>query len=117
MIKKKKVKEPTYIESDSSSEEEFIPKRRSKKASNSHQKKKKAVTKQPIVDEEPPALEEEKQIISLRVAQAKASEKYEFVANVYGYDYMQHITILHLDKKLYEGRLVSMHKNKAHSAY
>ncbi|KAG0790427.1 hypothetical protein G6F21_005814 [Rhizopus arrhizus] len=117
MIKKKKVKEPTYIESDSSSEEEFIPKRRSKKASNSHQKKKKAVTKQPIVDEEPPALEEEKQIISLRVAQAKASEKYDFVANVYGYDYMQHITILHLDKKLYEGRLVSMHKNKVKVHY
>ncbi|KAI9255496.1 hypothetical protein BY458DRAFT_520176 [Sporodiniella umbellata] len=60
---------------------------------------------------------EEKQIISLRVAQAKASENYEFVANVYGYDYMQHITVLHLDKKLYEGRLISMHKNKVKIHY
>ncbi|KAG1471652.1 hypothetical protein G6F56_002000 [Rhizopus delemar] len=60
---------------------------------------------------------EEKQIISLRVAQAKAIESYAFVANVYGYDYMQHVTVLHLDKKLYEGRLISMHKNKVRVHY
>lgn len=59
----------------------------------------------------------EKQIISLRLAQAEASKGYKFVANVYGYDYMQHVTVLHLDKKLYEGRLVSMHKNKVKIHY
>lgn len=58
-----------------------------------------------------------KQIISLRLAQAEASKNYKFVANVYGYDYMQHVTVLHLDKKLYEGRLVSMHKNKVKIHY
>lgn len=59
----------------------------------------------------------DKQIISLRLAQAEASKNYKFVANVYGYDYMQHVTVLHLDKKLYEGRLVSMHKNKVKIHY
>jgi hypothetical protein len=57
------------------------------------------------------------QIISLRLAQAKASENYKFVANVYGYDYMQHVTVLHLDKKLYEGRLVGIYKNKVKVHY
>ncbi|GAA5801238.1 hypothetical protein HPULCUR_006682 [Helicostylum pulchrum] len=59
----------------------------------------------------------DKQIISLRLAQAEASKSYKFVANVYGYDYMQHVTVLHLDKKLYEGRLISMHKNKVRIHY
>ncbi|KAI9313150.1 hypothetical protein BX666DRAFT_1980104 [Dichotomocladium elegans] len=31
-----------------------------------------------------------------------------FKANVYGYDYMQHVQVLHLDKKWYEGRLVRL---------
>lgn len=66
-------------------------------------------------DEEIPAYD--KQIISLRLAQAEASKSYKFIANVYGYDYMQHVTVLHLDKKLYEGRLVSMHKNKVKIHY
>jgi hypothetical protein len=57
------------------------------------------------------------QIISLRLAQAKALENYKFVANVYGYDYMQHVTVLHLDKKLYEGRLVGIYKNKVKVHY
>lgn len=57
------------------------------------------------------------QIISLRLAQAKASERCKFVANVYGYDYMQHVTVLHLDKKLYEGRLVAIDKNKVKVHY
>jgi hypothetical protein len=61
--------------------------------------------------------ETNKQIISLRLAQAKASKSYKFVANVYGYDYMQHVTVLHLDKKLYEARLVSIHKNKVKVHY
>lgn len=57
------------------------------------------------------------QTISLRLAQAEASKKHEFVANVYGYDYMQHVTVLHLDKKLYEGRLVRMGQNKVKVHY
>ncbi|KAI8988488.1 hypothetical protein BDF20DRAFT_855924 [Mycotypha africana] len=54
----------------------------------------------------------DKNIISLRLLQAKALENNKFVANIYGYDYMQHVTVLSGDKKIYEGRLVSMHKNK-----
>ncbi|KAI7883175.1 hypothetical protein K492DRAFT_235544 [Lichtheimia hyalospora FSU 10163] len=34
-----------------------------------------------------------------------------FIANVYGYDYMQHVQVLHLDKKWYEARLVRMERN------
>ncbi|KAI8997788.1 hypothetical protein BDB01DRAFT_714441 [Pilobolus umbonatus] len=54
---------------------------------------------------------------SNRIAQANAAKDHAFVANVYGYDYMQHVTVLHLDKRLYEGRLVSMHKNKVKVHY
>ncbi|CEG77422.1 hypothetical protein RMATCC62417_12176 [Rhizopus microsporus] len=129
--KKKVSKEVTPVESDSSSseeeEEEYEEpsiRRRSRKAGKN--KKKKAVKqKQQLQQQQNVAeylataagVEEEKQIISLRVAQAKASEKYEFVANVYGYDYMQHVTVLNLDKKMYEARLVSMHKNKVKVHY
>lgn len=58
-----------------------------------------------------------KQIFSLRLAHVHASKNYQFVANVYGYDYMQHVTVIHADKKVYEGRLVSMHKNKVRVHY
>jgi hypothetical protein len=64
-----------------------------------------------------PSPENDTQIISLRLAQARASNSKSFVANVYGYDYMQHVTVLHLDKKFYEGRLVSMCKNKVKVHY
>ncbi|KAL0083612.1 hypothetical protein J3Q64DRAFT_1138065 [Phycomyces blakesleeanus] len=40
-----------------------------------------------------------------------------FVANVYGYDYLQHVQVLHLDKKWYEGRLVSMERNRVRVHY
>ncbi|KAI8342076.1 hypothetical protein BC941DRAFT_415299 [Chlamydoabsidia padenii] len=40
-----------------------------------------------------------------------------FVANVYGYDYMQHVQLLHLDKKWYEGRLISMDRNRLRVHY
>ncbi|CEJ00195.1 hypothetical protein RMCBS344292_14260 [Rhizopus microsporus] len=128
--KKKVSKEVTPVESDSSSseedEEEYEEpsvRRRSRKAGKN--KKKKAVKQKQQLQQQKIAeysttttgAEEEKQIISLRVAQAKASEKYEFVANVYGYDYMQHVTVLNLDKKMYEARLVSMHKNKVKVHY
>ncbi|OBZ81845.1 hypothetical protein A0J61_10106 [Choanephora cucurbitarum] len=59
----------------------------------------------------------EPHVISLRLAQSRAPEAHKFVANVYGYTYMQHVTVLHLDKKMYEGRLVSMHKNKVRVHY
>ncbi|KAI7898479.1 uncharacterized protein BX663DRAFT_555836 [Cokeromyces recurvatus] len=59
----------------------------------------------------------QQKIISLRLAQAKASGSSQFVANVYGYDYMQHVTVLHFDKKVYEGRLVSINKNKVRVHY
>lgn len=36
----------------------------------------------------------------------------EFPANVYGYDYMLHVQVLHLDKKWYEGRLVHLRGNR-----
>ncbi|KAI9306841.1 hypothetical protein BJ944DRAFT_238379 [Cunninghamella echinulata] len=40
-----------------------------------------------------------------------------FIANVYGYDYMQHVQVLHLDKRWYEGRLISMNRNKLRVHY
>ena len=58
-----------------------------------------------------------KQIFSLRLAHVQAAKDFRFVANVYGYDYMQHVTVLHNDKKVYEGRLVSLHKNKVKVHY
>ncbi|KAI8339815.1 hypothetical protein BD560DRAFT_412468 [Blakeslea trispora] len=67
--------------------------------------------------ETPDETPNEPHIISLRLAQARAPKAHKFVANVYGYTYMQHVTVLHLDKKLYEGRLVSMHKNKVRVHY
>lgn len=38
-------------------------------------------------------------------------DNHGFIANVYGYDYMQHVQVLHLDKKWYEARLVRMERN------
>lgn len=38
-------------------------------------------------------------------------DNHGFIANVYGYDYMQHVQVLHLDKKWYEARLVKMERN------
>lgn len=40
-----------------------------------------------------------------------------FVANVYGYDFMQHVQLLHLDNKWYEGRLISMDRNRLRVHY
>ncbi|KAI8061150.1 hypothetical protein BC940DRAFT_336987 [Gongronella butleri] len=40
-----------------------------------------------------------------------------FVANVYGYDYMQHVRVLHLDKKWYEARLLLMDRNRVKIHY
>ncbi|KAI9256415.1 hypothetical protein EDC94DRAFT_523179 [Helicostylum pulchrum] len=104
---KKKNQETEYLPNDSN-----LPKPKKSK------KKKKPST---VVSKKKsqPAIRStsDKQIISLRLAQAEASKSYKFVANVYGYDYMQHVTVLHLDKKLYEGRLISMHKNKVRIHY
>ncbi|ORY92997.1 hypothetical protein BCR43DRAFT_496172 [Syncephalastrum racemosum] len=48
--------------------------------------------------------------------QTKVSKDYvpsrEFPGNVYGYDYMLHVQVLHLDKKWYEGRLVHLRGNR-----
>lgn len=43
---------------------------------------------------------------------SSADDAKGFVANVYGYDYMQHVQVLHLDKKWYEGRLVRIDRNR-----
>lgn len=45
------------------------------------------------------------------------NDKHGFIANEYGYDYMQHVQVLHLDKKWYEGRLVHMNRNRVHVHY
>ncbi|KAI9498996.1 hypothetical protein BDB00DRAFT_753869 [Zychaea mexicana] len=41
-----------------------------------------------------------------------SADDHGFIANVYGYDYMQHVQVLNLDKKWYEARLVRMSKNR-----
>lgn len=56
-------------------------------------------------------------IISLRIAQYKASETGQFVHNVYGYYYMQHVTVLYSDKRYYEARLICIQKNKVKVHY
>ena len=59
----------------------------------------------------------EKPIISLRVAQYKASETEQFLHNIYGYYYMQHVIVLYSDKKYYEARLICIQKNKVKVHY
>ncbi|ORX49517.1 hypothetical protein DM01DRAFT_1409486 [Hesseltinella vesiculosa] len=46
-----------------------------------------------------------------------AEIKHGFVANVYGYDYMQHVQVLHLDKKWYEARLLLLDRNRVKIHY
>ncbi|KAI7859297.1 hypothetical protein BDC45DRAFT_564763 [Circinella umbellata] len=46
-----------------------------------------------------------------------SSDDHGFVANVYGYDYMQHVQVLNLDKKWYEARLVRMDRNRVRIHY
>ncbi|KAI8875798.1 hypothetical protein K501DRAFT_327341 [Backusella circina FSU 941] len=97
--------------------QDTVVKKRLKSASKFKRKVKKSKTKiakqTPCEHHSPsPPPANDTQVISLRLAQARASNSQSFVANVYGYDYMQHVTVLHLDKKFYEGRLVSMRKNK-----
>ncbi|KAI8379148.1 uncharacterized protein BYT42DRAFT_593398 [Radiomyces spectabilis] len=55
-------------------------------------------------------------VSSRRLAQSKRTE-HDFIANVYGYDYMQHVQVLHLDKRWYEGRLVSMERKAVRVHY
>ncbi|KAI8090612.1 hypothetical protein BDF21DRAFT_460039 [Thamnidium elegans] len=106
--KSKKKKKPSAVVSKKKSQSSISNKCSSLSSCHSHPI--------PQVDNEEGSTSD-KQIISLRLAQAEASKSYKFVANVYGYDYMQHVTVLHLDKKLYEGRLISMHKNKVRIHY
>ncbi|KAI8149976.1 hypothetical protein BJV82DRAFT_585375 [Fennellomyces sp. T-0311] len=40
------------------------------------------------------------------------NDAHGFVANDYGFDYMQHVQVLNLDKKWYEARLVRMDRNR-----
>ncbi|KAL9549210.1 hypothetical protein PS6_006192 [Mucor atramentarius] len=56
-------------------------------------------------------------ITSNRVAHLKAAEAEQFVPNVYGYYYMQHVTVLHCDKRHYEARIVGIQKNKVKIHY
>ncbi|KAG0171140.1 hypothetical protein DFQ30_001412 [Apophysomyces sp. BC1015] len=67
-------------------------------------------TKAPVEDPKPTAT-----VYSSR--NHKPSDDHGFVANVYGYDYMQHVQVLHLDKKWYEGRLVSMDRTRVRVHY
>ncbi|KAI9265087.1 hypothetical protein BDA99DRAFT_507676 [Phascolomyces articulosus] len=46
-----------------------------------------------------------------------SADDHGFVANVYGYDYMQHVQVLNLDKKWYEARLVRMDRNRVQIHY
>lgn len=56
-------------------------------------------------------------ITSKRVAHLKAAEAEQFVPNVYGYYYMQHVTVLYCDKRHYEARIVGIQKNKVKIHY
>ncbi|KAI8638993.1 hypothetical protein BD408DRAFT_446320 [Parasitella parasitica] len=56
-------------------------------------------------------------VMSLRIAQLKASGATHFAPNVYGYYYMQHVTVLNNDKKYYEARITSLQKNKVKIHY
>ncbi|KAI9470552.1 MAG: hypothetical protein EXX96DRAFT_491184 [Benjaminiella poitrasii] len=107
--------------SGNDSQTEYMPVRRQKKKARTRKSslgyKKKQQQESTDVDYCALQSEEAQQIISLRLAHAKASGKNQFIANVYGYDYMQHVTVLHLDKKVYEGRLVSIEKNKVRVHY
>lgn len=60
----------------------------------------------------------EKTIISLRIAQLNApKETGQVLPNIYGYYYMQHITVLHSDRRYYEARIVGIQKNKVRVHY
>ncbi|KAL9554525.1 hypothetical protein MBANPS3_002775 [Mucor bainieri] len=56
-------------------------------------------------------------IASRRLAQLKAAEVEEFVPNLYGYYYRQHVSVLHHDKEYYEARIVGVQKNKVKVHY
>ncbi|GAN06533.1 DNA methylase N-4 [Mucor ambiguus] len=56
-------------------------------------------------------------IASRRLAHLRAAEVEEFVPNLYGYSYMQHVNVLYHDKRYYEARIVGVQKNKVKVHY